>query len=175
MDNGKLRDVERGELAAEQLIMEMKLELKGLQDVNRKLEGRIRRLEQSVLRKALLAFAEPVRAQGERLARTNISPRIKVVTTTKMRGSSGTVKVGPSTEVFDTDANGRSVTMANVAYWWEFGFKLLGPPYRSQKGGPVIQHFGARPSMTPAYESQKGPGLAAFEQVIRENLEQEVG
>jgi hypothetical protein len=28
--------------------------------------------------------------------------------------------------------------------------------------------------MTPAFESQKGPGLAAFEQVIRENLEQEV-
>jgi hypothetical protein len=154
--------------------MEMKLELKGLQDINRKLEARIRRLEQSVLRKALQAFAAPIQAHGERLARTNISTRIKVVTTTKLRGSTGTVKVGPSTEIFDTDRNGRSVTMANVAYWWEFGFKLLGPPYRSQKGGPVIQHFGARPSMTPAFESQKGPGLAAFEQVIRENLEQEI-
>jgi hypothetical protein len=155
--------------------MDVKLELKGLQDLNRKLEGRIRRLEQSVLRKALQAFADPIRAHGERLARTNISPKIKVVTTTKLRGSTGTVKIGPSTEIFDTDRNGRSVTMANVSYWWEFGFKLLGPPYASKKGGPVIQHFGARPSMTPAFESQKGPGLAAFETVIRDNLESEVG
>lgn len=154
--------------------MDVKLELKGLQDLNRKLEGRIRRLEQSILRKALLAFAAPVQAHGERLARTLISPRLKVVTSVKMRGSSGTVKIGPSTEIFDTDANGRSVTMANVSYWWEFGFKLLGPPYRSQRGGPVIQHFGARPTMTPAFESQKGPGLAAFEQVMRENLERDV-
>lgn len=154
--------------------MDVKLELKGLQDLNRKLEGRIRRLEQSVLRKALQAFAAPVQAHGERLARTLISPRLKVVTTTRLRGSSGTVKIGPSTEVFDTDANGRSVTHANIAYWWEFGFKLLGPPYRSQRGGPVIQHFGARPSMTPAFESQKGPGLAAFEQVMRENLEKDI-
>lgn len=154
--------------------MEFQIELKGLQDLNRKLEGRIRRLEQSILRKALLAFADPVRAQGERLARTLISPRLKVVTSVKMRGSTGTVKIGPSTEVFDTDRNGRSVTHANVAYWWEFGFKLLGPPYHSKRGGPVIQHFGARPSMTPAFESQKGPGLAAFEQIIRDNLESEV-
>jgi hypothetical protein len=96
------------------------------------------------------------------------------VTNTKLRGAAGTVKIGPSTEIFDTDRNGRSVTMANVAYWWEFGFKLLGPPYASKKGGPVIQHFGARPSMTPAFESQKGPALDAFTQVMRENLEQEV-
>jgi hypothetical protein len=154
--------------------VDFKVELKGLQDLNRKLEGRIRRLEQSVLRKALQAFAEPIQAHGQRLVGTSISPRIKVVTTTKLRGSTGTVKIGPSTEIFDTDRNGRSVTMANVAYWWEFGFKLLGPPYASKKGGPVIQHFGARPSMTPAFESQKGPGLEAFTQVMRDNLEQEV-
>jgi len=142
--------------------------------LNRKLEGRIRRLEQSILRKALLAFAEPIRAHAERLARTLISPRLKVVTSVKLRGSTGIVKIGPSTEVFDTDRNGKSVTHANVAYWWEFGYKLLGPPYHSKKGGPVIKHFGSRPSMTPAYEAQKAAGLAAFETIMRDNLEQDV-
>jgi hypothetical protein len=147
----------------------MKLELKGLQDLNRKLEGRIRRLEQSVLRKALQAFGEPIRAHAERLARTLISPRMKVVTTTKLRGSTGIVKIGPSTETFEVKSNGQSVSHANIGYWFEFGYDI-----RHTAKGPSLRHVGSRPSMTPAYEAEKAAGLAAFETVIRDNLEQEV-
>jgi hypothetical protein len=149
--------------------VEFKLELKGLQDLNRKLEGRIRRLEQSVLRKALLAFGEPIRAHAEQLARATISPRMKVVITTKMRGSTGTVKIGPSTEVFETSPTGRSVTHANIGYWFEFGYDI-----RHKPKGPALAHVGSCPTLTPAYQAAKEQGLAAFEQVIRENLEQEV-
>jgi len=149
--------------------MEMKLELKGLQDINRKLEARIRRLEQSVLRKAIQAFGEPIRAHAERLARTLISPRMKVVTTTKLRGSTGIVKIGPSTETFEVKSNGQSVSHANIGYWFEFGYDI-----RSVAKGPSLRHVGSRPSMTPAYEAEKAAGLAAFETVIRDNLEQEV-
>jgi hypothetical protein len=154
--------------------LDIKVELKNLEKVRRNIDARIRRFQQSALRKGLIAFAEPIQAHGERLARALISPRIKVVYTTKLRGDTGIVKIGPSTEIFATDRNGRSVTHANIAFWWEFGFKLLGPPYRSQRGGPVIQHFGARPSMTPAFESQKQTGLDAFLKVMQDNLEQEV-
>jgi hypothetical protein len=149
--------------------VEFKLELKGLQDLNRKLEGRIRRLEQSILRKALLAFGEPIRIRAEQLARATISPRLKVVTTVKIRGSTGTVKIGPSTEVFDVSPTGRSVTHANIGYWFEFGYDIRHTPK-----GPSLAHVGSRPTLTPAYQAAKEQGLAAFEQVIRENLEQEV-
>lgn len=149
--------------------MEFKLELKGLQDLNRKLEGRIRRLEQSILRKALLAFAEPIRIHAERIARATISPRLKVIATTKLRGSTGIVKIGPSNEVFETSPSGRSVTHANIGYWFEFGYEI-----RHTAKGPSLAHVGARPTLTPAYQAAKAQGLAAFEQVIRENLEQEV-
>lgn len=149
--------------------MNFKLELKGLDALTRKLQNRIRRLEQSVLRRALQAFAEPIRAAGERYARTAISPRMKVVTSIKIRGSSGTVKIGPSTETFATSPSGRSVSHANIGYWFEFGYDLRAVPK-----GPSLRHVGARPSMTPAYQGQKETALQAFEAVIRENLEQEV-
>lgn len=149
--------------------MEFRLELKGLQALNRKLEARIRRLEQSILRKALLAFGEPIRQHAERLARATISPRLKVVITTKIRGSTGIVKIGPSRETFETSPSGKSISHANVGYWFEFGYAI-----RSTPKGPALAHVGARPTMTPAYLAAKAQGLAAFEQVIRENLEQEV-
>lgn len=150
--------------------MDIKLELKGMQELNRKLEGRIRRLEQSILRKALQAFAEPIRLAAERIAHTTISPRLKVVSSIKLRGSSGTVRVGPSTETFATDpTSGRSVSSANIGYWFEFGYEIRHTPK-----GPSLHHVGARPTLTPAYQQAKEQGLAAFEQVIRENLEAEV-
>jgi len=149
--------------------VELKLQLKGLQDLNRKLEGRIRRLEQSILRKALLAFGEPIRAHAERLARALISPRMKVVTSVKLRGSTGTVRIGPFREVFETSPSGKSITHANVGYWFEFGYDI-----RSKPKGPALRHVGSRPSMTPAYEAEKAAGLAAFETIIRDNLEQDV-
>src|SRR5689334_18384943 len=149
--------------------MDIKLELKGLSDLTRKMENKIRRLEQSVLRRALQAFAEPIRASAERLAQTLISRRIKVITSIKIRGSAGTVRIGPSTEIFETSPTGRSITMANVAYWFEFGYDI-----RHKAKGPALRHVGARPSLTPAYQSQKEAGLAAFEQVMRDALEEEV-
>lgn len=146
------------------------LEVKGMSDMMRKLNARLRRLEQNVMRKALEAFAEPIRADGERWARSLISPRLKFVIKTKMRGEGGTVYIGPSTEVFATDPkSGRSISHANVAYWFEFGYDI-----RRIRRGPALVHVGARPSLTPAYLAKKEEGLAAMEQVLRDALEQEV-
>lgn len=149
--------------------MDIKLELKGMAELNRKLEGRIRRLEQSILRKALQAFAEPIRIHAERIAHSTISPRLKIISDIKLRGSSGTVRIGPSTETFDTSPSGRSVSHANIGYWFEFGYEIRHTPK-----GPSLAHVGARPTLTPAYQAAKEQGLAAFEQVIRDNLEQEI-
>ena len=149
--------------------MDIKLELKGLDDLRRKLEGKLRRLEQSILRKALQAFAEPIRAHAERLARSLISPRMNIVTKIKIRGSVGTVFIGPSTDIFETSPSGRSVSHANVGYWFEFGYDI-----RHSKKGPSLRHVGARPTLTPAYQAQKETGLAAFEAVMREALEEQV-
>jgi len=145
----------------------LKAELKGLADLTRKLQGRIRRLEQSVLRKALQAYAEPIRAHAEQLARANISPRMKIITKIKIRGSTGWVGIGPSKEVFDADES--TATFANIGYWFEFGYEI-----RATRKGPSLHHVGAKPFLTPAWQAQKERALAAFEQVMRDNLEQNV-
>ncbi len=144
-------------------------QIKGIDEMRRNIEGRLRRLEQSMLRKALQAFAEPIRANAEQFARTLISPRMKVISQIRMRGSSGTVRIGPSTEVFRVTASGRTVTHAMVGYWFEFGYDI-----RAEQKGPSLAHVGARPSLTPAYESQKERALVEFEAVMRNALEAEV-
>lgn len=157
--------------------MNFQVELKGLQELNRKLEGRIRRLEQKGLRESLLEFGEPIRAAGERNARTTISPRIKYAMTTRMRGSSGTIRIGPSNESFEPGIvgpmpRGKStawVTHAMISYWFEFGYNIRHTPK-----GPSLAHVGARPTLTPAYKAQKQPALDAFETKIFGFLEEEV-
>lgn len=145
------------------------IEIKGMDQMIGKLNARIRRLEQSILRKALQAFAEPIRTAAEAHARTLISPRLKLVTQIRLRGSGGTVRIGPSTDIFDTSPTGRQVSHANIGYWFEFGYDI-----RKVRKGPSLAHVGARPFLTPAYESQKDAALAAFETVMRNALEEEV-
>jgi len=143
------------------------VELKGLADLTKKLQARIRRLEQSVLRKALIAYGEPIRAHAEQLARSQISQRMKIITKVKIRGSSGWVGIGPSKEAIDPSRS--SVTFANIGYWFEFGYDI-----RATRKGPALHHVGARPFLTPAWQAQQQRALAAFEQVMRDNLEQNV-
>lgn len=156
--------------------MDFKLELKGMDQLARRLEAKIRRLEQTVLRQALVAFAEPIRAEGERLARSQISSKINFVIKTKMRGSSGQVFIGPSVDPFPgaEETTGKTVSQANIAYWFEFGYNILQPPYHSQKGAAVFMHVGARPSLTPAFLARKETALAAMEKVLKDALEQEI-
>lgn len=143
----------------------MKVEVKGLADMTRKLQAKVRRLEQSILRKALQAYAEPIRAATERLARVEISPRMKIVTNIKLRGSSGTVRIGPSTEIFP----GGKVSHAKIAYWFEFGYDI-----RAERKGPSLAHVGSRPSLTPAYQSNKAAAMDAFQTVLRDALEKDI-
>jgi len=145
-----------------------KVSITGLPELVRKVDGKFRRLQQKILREALTAFAEPIRQNAEQLARTLISPRIEVVTRVKMRGTGGTVVVGPSTKVFEVKKNGRSITSANVAYWFEFGYDI-----RSKPKGPSLKHVGARPSLTPAYAANKERALQIFEDTLRNALEAE--
>lgn len=147
----------------------MNLKVQGLADMTRKLTNKIRRLEQRVMREALQEFAEPIRRNAEQLARSLISSRIKVVTQIRLRGTGGTVKIGPSTETFEVKPNGQTITSANVAYWFEFGYDI-----RAKKKGPSLKHVGARPSLTPAYHANKDAALAAFENKMRAALEAEV-
>jgi hypothetical protein len=144
-------------------------EIKGLEKVRRNIEARLRRFEQSSLRKALQAFAEPIRAHAERLAQSLISPRMKVGVKIKIRGSTGTVVIGPTTDTFEIAPDGKSVSFANIGYWFEFGYDIRHTPK-----GPALHHVGARPFLTPAYQAQKENGLAAFDQVMRDALEEEV-
>lgn len=147
--------------------MNFTMELKGMAELNRKLEGRIRRLEQRGLRESLPAFGEPIRAAAERYAHTTISPRLKYVLQMRMRGSSGTIKVGPSKETFDPSKS--AVSHANIAFWFEFGYEI-----RHTIKGPSLAHVGARPTMTPAYLENKERGLAAFEEKISGFLMEDV-
>ena len=145
------------------------IEVSGLDQMIGKLNAKIRRLEQSILRKALQAFAEPIRRAAEAHARTLISPRLKLVSQIRLRGSGGTVRIGPSTDIFETSPTGRQVSHANIGYWFEFGYNI-----RAVRKGPSLAFVGARPFLTPAYESQKAAALAAFEEVMRNALEEEI-
>lgn len=148
---------------------DFQIEVRGLDQMIGKMNAKIRRLEQSILRKALQAFAEPIRAAAEAHARTLISPRLKVVSQIRLRGSGGTVRIGPSNDTFEVTPAGRTVTSAMIGYWFEFGYDI-----RAVRKGPALAHVGARPFLTPAYESQKATALAAFEEVMRNALEEEI-
>ena len=148
--------------------MDIKVEIKGLEKVARNLEARIRRFEQSTMRQAFQAAAAPIRDHAERLGRTLISPRLEYVDQIKTRGSSGTLKVGPSTQPF-SEEYGKTVTHAMIGYWFEFGYEIRHTPK-----GPSLRHVGARPTMTPAWEAQKDNAVEAFVAVMRAVLEEDV-
>jgi hypothetical protein len=176
--------------------VDFRVELKGLADLQRKLEGKIRRLEQRTIREAQQAFADPIAYRYEGLVHTEI-PKLKVVTNIKIRGAVGWVRIGPSNDPYFSSAlmsrlksEGHTrkgirmllthvggitrLTHGMIAYWLERGFNILSPPYRSKKGGSVWCHIGANPMLANAWESQKSVGLAAFEKVMRDALEETV-
>lgn len=125
-----------------------KIELKGLSDLVKKLDGRVRRMEQSALRNAVKAFAEPIRADCERRARALISPRIVIGMDIKVRGSTATVKVGPIGEFF-------------WLFFWEYGYNI-----RGTRKGPSLGFISARPTLRPAYDTKKEQGLAAMDKIL---------
>ena len=133
-----------------------KVELKGLADLTRKLEGRVRRMEQSILRQACLAFAEPIRADAERRARAQVSPRVQIKTDVRIRGSSANVKIGPVGEFF-------------YLFFFEYGYYI-----RHTVKGPKLKYIGPKRMVTPAYDAHKEEGLRAFETIMYDAFSQEV-
>lgn len=133
-----------------------KLELKGLSDLTRKLEGRIRRMEQGILRKACKAFAEPIRADAERRARALISPRIEIGVEIKIRGDAATVKIGPRGDYF-------------YLFFFEYGYWI-----RTKRKGPKIRWVNPRPTMRPAYDAHREEGLAAMEKILLDAFGEEL-
>jgi hypothetical protein len=134
-----------------------KLELKGLADLTRKLDRRIVRLQQSVLRQACQAFAEPIRADAERRARALVSPRVQIKTEIRIRGDSANVKIGPVGEFF-------------YLFFFEYGYHI-----RATRKGPSIHFVPPRPTMRPAYDAHREEGLRAMEKILFDALGEEVG
>lgn len=143
------------------------VKLEGLSALTRKLENRIRRMEQDILRKALTAFAEPIRAAAERNARAAISPTVSIAVEIKMRGSSGTVKIGPLVNP------GKKFTGPFRDAFWLFFFEY-GYWIRKTRKGPAISFVSARPTMRPAYDAHKEEGLRAMEKILLDALSEEV-
>lgn len=142
------------------------VKLEGLDKLTRSLQNRIRRMEQTILRKALMAFAEPIRAAAERNARAAISPTVQIAIEIKMKGSGGTVKIGPL-----VSPGKKFVGPFRDAFWlffFEYGYWIRNTPK-----GPGIRFVSARPTMRPAYEAFKEEGLKAMEKVLMDELGQE--
>lgn len=125
-----------------------RMELTGVSALVKKLDGRLRRMEQSILRKAVVAFAEPIRADTERRARALVSPKIEIKTEVRIRGTTANVKIGPPGEFF-------------WLFFFEYGYWI-----RKTRKGPVITWVNPRPSMRPAYDAHKEAGLAAMEKIL---------
>jgi hypothetical protein len=155
--------------------VDFKVELKGLADLQRKLEGKIRRLEQRTIREAQQAFADPIAQRYEQMIHQKF-PKLKVVTNIKIRGSVGWIRIGASAEPYIAKVANkiRRLTHGQIAYWFERGFNILAPPYRSKKGGAIWRSVGADPILERTWESQKQIGLDAFEKVMRDALEETV-
>lgn len=121
-----------------------------------KLENRVRRMEQGILRRACQAFAEPIRADAERRARAFISPRVQVKTDIRIRGSAATVKIGPTNDFF-------------FLFFFEYGYWI-----RKERKGSPITFVSARPTMRPAYDAHKEEGLRAMEKILFDALGEQV-
>lgn len=154
------------------------VEIKGLSDLTKKLERNIRRMEQGILRKAVNAFAEPIRADAQRRARSafarNSAPadqlkralfpdlpesalfkssggsQVEIGTNIRIRGTTADVKVGPLNEYF-------------WLFFFEYGYWI-----RAERKGRPITWVAPRPTMRPAYEANKERGLKAMEEILFE-------
>ena len=132
-----------------------KLELKGLSDLTKKLEGRVRRMEQSILRKACIAFGEPIRADMERRARAQVSPRVVIRTDVRIRGSFANVKIGPIGEFF-------------YLFFFEYGYYI-----RATVKGPKLKYIGPKATARPAYDAHWREGMKAFEEIMYDGFSQD--
>ena len=137
----------------------------GVKEMLAKLNRQVTRMEQNYLRKALEAFAEPIRAEAQRRARALIAPYIEIGMSIKIRGTRGSVLIGPVVYGKENTKGLRKLhTVGKDAFWlffFEYGYHI-----RRTHKGPSLRFVGARPTMRPAYDARKEEGLAAMGKIL---------
>lgn len=141
------------------------VDIKGLKQMTDRMHRQLLRMEQNHLRRALEAFAEPIRADAQRRARAMIAPYIEIGMSIRVRGTRGSVLIGPV--VFGKQkTKGRNAISGpgKDAFWlffWEYGYHI-----RHTKKGPALKWIAARPTMRPAYDARKDEGLEAMGKIL---------
>lgn len=141
------------------------VELMGLKQMTDRLHRQLLRMEQSYLRKALEAFAEPIRADAQARARAQIAPYIEIGMSVRVRGTTGSVLIGPVVYGKEKSTGKKAfVGPRKDAFWlffFEYGFHI-----RHTRKGPSLRWIPARPTMRPAYDAHKDAGLEAMGKIL---------